>query len=150
MKNQTNTNLAIGSSLVLALALAIWSPVNAQSREPAQGNNMMKSTMMERCQGMKEQKQKMKEDMRAQDAQLAGEIDEMNRAPEDKKIGLMAGVLTHLLEQRTAMNARKAKMDEEMMQHMMRHMQMGKEAKSQCPMMQGMKGTDETPAGAQE
>ncbi len=150
MKNQTNTNLVIGSSLVLALALAICSPVNAQSPEPAQGNSMMKSTMMERCQEMKQQKQKMMEDIRAQDDQLAGELAEMNRAPEDKKMGLMAGVLTHLVEQRTTMNARKAKMDEEMMQHMMQHMQMGKGAKSQCPMMQGMKGMAETPAGAQK
>ena len=110
-RTQTHTNLVIGSSLLLALTLAIGSPVNAQSPEPAQGNSMMKSTMMERCQEMKQQKQSMKEDMKAQDAQLTGELAEMNRAPEDKKMGLMAGVLTHLVEQRMTMNARKAKMD---------------------------------------
>ena len=37
------------------------------------------------------------------------------------------------------MDARKAKMEEAMMQHMMQHMQMGKESLSQCPMMKGMK-----------
>ena len=150
MKNQTNTNLVVGSSFVLALALAICSPVNAQSSKPARGNSMMKSTMMERCQAMMEQKQKMKEDMKAQDAQLTGELAEMNRAPEDKKMGLMASLLTHLVEQRISMDAQMVKMDGEMMQHTMQHMQMGKGAKSQCPMMQGMKDMAETPAGAQK
>jgi len=39
----------------------------------------------------------------------------MNIAPEDKKLGLTAAVLTQMVEQRTAMNARMAKMHEEMM-----------------------------------
>ncbi len=148
MKNQTNTNLVIRSSLALALALAIWSPVQAQSAEPAKGKKMTEAKMMERCQEMKEQKQKMMEDMKAQDAQLTEQVAEMNSAPEDKKMSLMAAVITHMVEQRIAMDARKAKMEEEMMKHMMEHMQMGKESMSQCPMMKGMKGMDEKSAGA--
>lgn len=58
MKEQTNTNLLIRSSLALALALAIWTPVQSQSAEPAEGKKMMEGKMMERCQAMKEQKQK--------------------------------------------------------------------------------------------
>lgn len=142
MKNQTNTNLAIRSSLALALALAIWSPVHAQSVTPKQGKSMMEVPMMEHCQEMKEQKRKMKEDMMAQDAQLTKQLAEMNRAPEDKRIGLMASVLTNMAEQRIAMDARKAKMEEEMMKHMMQHMQMGKESMSKCPMMTGMEGME--------
>ena len=139
MKKQTNTNLLIRSSLALALALAVWSPVQARSAEPADGKVMMEGKMMERCQEMKEQKQKMKDDMKVQDAQLTEQLAEMNRAPEDKKMGLMAAVITHMVEQRIAMDAQKAKMEEAMMQHMMQHMQMGKESMSQCPMMKGMK-----------
>ena len=70
----------------------------------------------------------------------------MNSAPENKKLGLMATVVTHMVEQRTAMNARMEKMHEGMMQHMMQHMQKGKESMSQCPMMKGMKGMDEKSA----
>ena len=143
MKEQTNTNLLIRSSLALALALAIWTPVQSQSAEPAEGKKMMEGKMMERCQAMKEQKQKMKEDMKAQNAELTEHIAKMNSAPEAKKVGLMAAVITHLVEQRITMDARKAKMEEEMMKHMMQHMQMGKESMSQCPMMKGMKGMDE-------
>ena len=145
MKNQTNTKLIVRSSLALALALAVWSPAQAQSAEPAKAGNMTKAKMMEHCQEMKEQKQKLKEDGKAQDDRLTGQLSEMNRAPEDKKMGLMATILTNMVEQRITMDARKAKMEEAMMKHMMEHMQMGKESMSQCPMMKGM---DKNSAGA--
>jgi len=144
MNNQTKTNLVIRSSLALALALAIWSPVQARSAEPAEGKNMTEAKMMERCEEMKEQKQKMMEAMKAQDAELTEQLTKMNSAPEDKKMSLMAAVITHMVEQRITMDARKAKMEEEMM----KHMQMGKESISQCPMMKGMKDMDEKSAGA--
>jgi len=148
MNNQTKTNLVIRSSLALALTLAIWSPVQARSAEPAEGKNMTEAKMMERCEEMKEQKQKMMEAMKAQDAELTEQLTKMNSAPEDKKMSLMAAVITHMVEQRITMDARKAKMEEEMMKHMMQHMQMGKESISQCPMMKGMKDMDEKSAGA--
>jgi hypothetical protein len=148
MKSLTNMTFATRSNLALALALAIWSPVHAQSPEPSKGKPMTAATMMERCQEMKKQKQDMKDDIKAQDAQLTEQLANMNRAPEDQKTGLMAAVLTHMVEHRIAMDARKAQMEEAMMQHMMQHMQMGKESMSQCPMMKGMKDMDDKSAGA--
>jgi len=148
MKKQTNTTIIIRSSLALALALAIWLPVRAQSVEPAQEKKITQAKMMERCQEMKEQKQKMKEDMKAQDAQLTEQLATMNRARGDKKMDLMAAVLTHMVEQRIAMDERKGKMEEEMMEHMMQHMQMGGKSKSQCKMMKGMKDMDDKSTGA--
>ena len=135
MKHQTNTHLVICSSLTLALALAVWFPVPSQSAEPAKGKMMMDDKMMERCQAMKEQKETMMAEMKAQDAELTAQVAKMNSAPEDKKLDLMAAVVTQMVEQQTAMNARKAKMEEEMMQHMMQHMQMGKESMWKCPLM---------------
>lgn len=135
---------AMSSGLALALALAIWSPLQAQTAEPQQAKSMMAAPMMEKCQEMKAQKQRMKEDLAAQEARLTEQLSEMNRAPEDKKIGLMAAVVTHMVEQQISMHARKAKMEDEMMQHMMRHMQMGKESMAQCPMMNGMKDMSST------
>jgi hypothetical protein len=149
MKNQMKTNLAIRSSLALGFALTVWAPVYAQSPQPAAGKAMTEANMMEHCQEMKDQKQKMKEDMKAQDAQLTEQLADMNRAPKDKKVGLMASALTGMVQQRITMDARKAKMEDEMMQHMMQHMQMGKESMAQCPMMKGikdMKGMDESSA----
>jgi len=141
MKNEMNTKLVVFSSL--ALALAFWSPAQAQSTAPAAGTMMTETKMMDRCQEMKDQKQKMMEDMKAQDAELTEQLAKMNSAPDNKKVSLMAAVITHMVEQRIAMDARKAKMQEEMMQHMMQHMQMGKESMSQCPMMPGMKGMED-------
>jgi hypothetical protein len=146
MKHQTNTHLVICSSLTLALALAIWFPVQSQSAEPAKGKMMMDDKMMQCCQAMKEQKEKMMADMKAQDAELTAQIAKMNSAPDDKKVDLIAAVVTRMVEQRIAMDARMAKIQEEMMQHM----QMGKESMSQCPMMKGMKGMDEKPGAGQE
>lgn len=145
MKSQAITNRLIHTFLALALALAIWSPVQSLSAEPAEGKDMTEAKMMERCQAMKEQRQKMHEDMKAQDAELTDLVVKMNSAPEDKKMGLMAVVLTRMVEQRVEMNGRKAKMEEEMMQHMMQHIQMGKQSMSPCPMMKAM---DEKSAGA--
>ncbi len=148
MKYQTNTHVVVRSSLALALALAMWSPVGARSAEPADGKMMMEGKMMERCQKMKEQKQKVMAEMKTQDAELSEQIARMNSAPEDKKLGLMAAIVTHMAEQRSAMNAQMGKMQGEMMQHMMQHMQMGKESMSQCPMMKGMKDMDDKSDGA--
>jgi mannose-6-phosphate isomerase-like protein (cupin superfamily) len=56
MKNKTHPNLGIRSSLALALALAIWAPVQAQSAEPAAEKTTMADKMAERGQAIKEQK----------------------------------------------------------------------------------------------
>jgi hypothetical protein len=82
----------------------------------------------------------MMKKMKAQDAKLSEQAAKMNSAPPDKKTGLMADVVTQLVEQRMARDEQKAKMGEEMMEHMMKHMQMGKESMAQCPMMKDMKG----------
>jgi phosphoketolase len=80
--------------------------------------------------------------------QLTEHVAKMSSAPEGKKMSLMAALITHMVEQRIAMDARKAKMEEGMMKHMMQHMQMGKDSISQCPMMKGMKDMDDKSAGA--
>jgi len=84
-------------------------PIPGRSAGPAERKKIMDAEMMSRCQEMKEQKQKMKEDMDAQDAQLIKQLAEMNSAPEHKKMDLMAAVLTQMVEQRIAMDAWKRK-----------------------------------------
>ena len=98
--------------------------------------------MKERCQEMKTKKEQMMAEMKAQDAELTARVARMNNAPENEKPALMAAIVTTMLEQRIARDAHKAKMEEEMMKHMMQHMQMGKESMAQCPMMKGMGDMD--------
>ena len=145
MNMNNKPKFAIRTGLAMALTLAIWSPLQAQ--KPPQAKSMM-AAMAEKCQEMKLQKQKVRDDMKVQDARLTEELATMNRAPEAQKVGLMAATLTRMVEQRIAMDARKASMEASMMQHMMQHMQMGKETMSECPMMKGMKEMGDTSTGA--
>ncbi len=145
-----NTTIAktplLRSSMVLAAMIAVWAPASSLSAEPAEGKEMkMESKMMEKCEEMKKEKQKMQAEMKAQDVELTAAAATMNSAAQDKKLDLVAGVVTRLVEQRTAMHAQKAKMEEKMMKHMMGHMEMGKESMSKCPMMKDM---DEKSDGA--
>ncbi len=109
---------------------------NMQGKEPAMKQDMMMSgKMMEGCKEMMAEKKKMMEEMKAQDVQLTEQVAQMNSAPNDQKINLMAAVITRVVEQRTAMNMQMEKMHGKMMKHMMQHMQMGKESMAQCSMM---------------
>ena len=140
MKHQNNLNLVIRSSLVLALAVALWSPVQVRSAEPADGKMMMggkmmsETNMMQRSEAMQEQRGKMAADLKAQDAQLAGQIYEMNHAAADKKLDLMAAIVTQMAAQRTAMNARMETMHEAMVKNT--QLEQGK--MSSTPIMEGM------------
>ena len=140
MKTKANRTCVLQTISAIAFLLVIVSPLQAMCVEATDGKEMtMPKMMMEQCQEMKVQKQKMADDVKAQAAELTDQIAKMNSAPADQKINLLAAVVTHMAEQRVAMDIRKAKMEEEMMKHMMQHMQMGKESMSQCPMMTGMK-----------
>ena len=153
MKNQCLQNLRSHSSIALALALIVACPIFAQSAAPKSeramkdGKMMMKDgkTTMEGCDEMMAEKQKMAKEMTSQNADLTEQVAKMNLAPENKKVGMMAGIVTRMAEQRTARDAQHAKMEAGMMEHMMGHMAMGKESMSECPMMKGMgdmKGMD--------
>ncbi|MEI6032942.1 MAG: hypothetical protein WCS65_01520 [Verrucomicrobiae bacterium] len=131
MKTQIHTKFVIASSL--AVALLVWFPVQARSAEPADGK-MTYGKMAQCCQKMKAQKLKMMADMKAQDSALTAQVSKMNGAPEDKKLDLLAAVVTKMVEQRTTMIASMEKMHEKMMQHKLG----GKESMSQCQMMKGM------------
>lgn len=151
MKKQTRINNLIRPCLVLALALAMWSPVPLQSAEHVDGKEMkMDSSMMDKCEEMKKEKQEMQAKVQAQDAELTAAVANMNSASQDEKLDLLADVVTQLVEQRTAMNVQKAEMQEKMMKHMMQHMQMGKESMEKCPMMKEMKAMDEKSGGDHE
>jgi len=156
MKQTSLANLLLRSAFALAVVSAAWTTLGAQSASPdagrpMKGKKMMGGTMMEGkmmggCDQMMERKQQMRKAVEAQNTALAEQVAKMNLAPENEKLGLMAGVITQLAEQHTTRDAEKTKMDGAMMAHMMQHMQMGPESMAQCPMMQGMgamKGMDE-------
>ena len=88
--------------------------------------------------------------MKAHDAKLRSEVVAMNSASDDKKLALIAALVTHMVEQRTLMNTRMETAHGDMMTHMMQHMEMGNPSMSQCPMMNGMKGMKGKPAPSEK
>ncbi len=133
-------------ALALALTLAFWSPVRAQTTAPADGGMMTADTMAERHQAMQEQREKILAEMKAQDAELTAQLARINGAPEKQKVELLVAVVTRMVEQRTAMHARMG----EMMNHMMDEMPMNHDATSSHPMMKGMAGMGTASAGTAE
>jgi hypothetical protein len=168
MKTKNNLHkISLSSGFAFALAFAAWHPGTAQAQDetkpmkpmntgehqktvnPANAPAEGMEKMMESCKTMMEKKQQMMKKMEAQDAELSEQVTKMNNAPSDKKTGLMADIVTQLVEQRMARDEGKAKMEEAMMKHMMQHMQMGKESMAKCPMMK-MKGMEEKSPDASE
>ena len=148
MKNKRQANLLVRSSLALAIALAIWCPIGAQSVKGDEEKGMREGKMTASCAEIMEEQHKMMKDMKAQDAELTEEVTRMNRARPDKKTEMMADILTRVVQQRSEMHVQMGAMQSRMMQHMMEHMQKGRESMSQCPMMKGMKDMDEKPGDA--
>ena len=124
-------------SLIIALFACSLTPSFAAEIE--NGNDLTKSSLMERCQSMQREHQKMTEDMKAQDADLNDRVMKMNAATGDKKLALVSEVITSMVEQRASMVPRMEKMQAKMMPHMMEHMQIGTASMAQCPMMKDMK-----------
>jgi hypothetical protein len=150
MTIQLNKNLGTRIGLALAMALASWSPAQAQSGEAAKAKKTMmegskmdhsqmehSKVMMERCQGMMA-------DMKAQDTELTLLVGRMNSATGEARVDLMAEIITQMTEQRAAMNAKMASMQMEMM----KHMQMGMGSKPHHPSMKGMGQKTEEPPKA--
>ena len=135
MNIQLIKNLATRSGLALAMTLAVWTPAQSQSSEPAKAKKMaMEGKTMDHSKMMQEHCKAMMAEMKTQDAELTAQVARMNSASKESKLDLMAEIITKMTEQRTAMNAHMGKMHMEMMKHM--EMCMG--PMSHHPMMKGM------------
>ena len=162
MKNQSHSNLITRPCLVLALAVGLCAPLLAQSnmpmknrsmmdgktavQNPADGSNrgpMMDGKMTEAQQTMMQHHQAMMAEMKTQDAEIATQVAAMNSAPADKKLNMLADIVTRMVAQRKAMNARMGMMQSEMMKCSMQDMSRSASPASKSPAMNGM-GMDET------
>lgn len=143
MKKLTHSNLFSSCCLALVLLLvhadlSLAVDDNSQTTVTTEAQNKAETDMMARCQAMMTEKQKIRAEIKAQDAELKAQVAKMNSAPQDEKLDLLAAVVTQMVEQRIAMQDRKARMEEQMMPHMMQHMKMGMGSMTHCPMMQDM------------
>jgi hypothetical protein len=87
---------------------------------------------------MMQGRQKMMQDMKARDAEIARLVDKMNNAPNDLKQAVIADILTKMVQQRAEMSAYMDKMQ----QHMMRQHHM--DGASMTPSVQGTGADDDS------
>lgn len=93
-----------------------------------------------KCQAMMAEHEKMMTDMKAADERLDGLIATMHTASGMEKTAATSAVVTEMVTQERSMRGGMMKMQQDMMGHMMEHMQAGKESMASCPMMKQMGG----------
>src|SRR5512140_956873 len=91
-----------------------------------------------KCQAMMAERDKMMTEMKAADQRLDDLVAKMNAASGTEKADATATVVNEMVTQRRAMQSGMAKMQQDMMGHMMEHMQAGKGSMAGCPMMKPM------------
>ena len=96
------------------------------------------SAMDAKCQAMMAEHEKMMADMKAADQRLDGLVATMNTVSGAEKMAATATVVTEKVTQDRTMRDATMKMQQDMMGHMMEHMQAGKESMASCPMMKQM------------
>jgi len=101
----------------------------------------MADDMGAKCQAMMAEREKMMAEMKAADQRLDGLVATMNAASGVAKADATAAVVSEMVTEDRAMRDGMMKMQDEMMAHMMEHMQAGEESMAACPMMKQMGGT---------
>ena len=138
---------SIVTAMVAACAAVVISGVPSLAAQapkaatPPAAAKMKPSPAMEaKCQAMMAEKEKMMTDMKAADQRLDGLLATMSTASGMEKTAATSAVVTEIVTQDRAKRAGMAKMQEDMMGHMMEHMQAGKDSMASCPMMKQMGG----------
>jgi hypothetical protein len=121
-------------AVVLCAVSVLTAPSTVMAAETTVGEPSMPA-MDERCRLLREQRVRLQQDLQAQDTELAERVVLMNRAGADIKLTLMAEVVTRLVAQRLAIHARQERFEDEVMRHIMQHLQEGRAAMANCPMM---------------
>lgn len=122
------------SALVAGWAVLVLSAVSGLAAQTPSGREAP-------CQAMMAEKAKMMADMKVADQRLDDLVSAMNAASDTDKIAATAAVVSEMVTQRRAMHDSMVKMQEDMMGHMMAHMQAGAPSMAMCPMMKQMGST---------
>jgi hypothetical protein len=129
-----------GYSTVMLLAmpgLAAQMPPGTghAAMEKAKPQSGMAGDMAAKCQAMMADHEKMMTQMKAADQRLDDLVGKMNAASGMQKADATAAVVNEMVIQRRTMKDGMMKDQQQMMAHMMEHMQAGKDSMAMCPMM---------------
>ena len=125
-------------AVVMSAAPGFAAQKPAVHQHPAVATAKPAAAMDAKCQAMMAEHQKMMADMTVADQRLDALVATMNTASDEKKGIATAAVVTEMASAGRVMRDAKAKMDQDMMSHMMEHMQAGKDSMASCPMMKPM------------
>lgn len=132
-------SLIIHPGIAMALTVFLLTPVQARGAEDAT------MEMPACCHAVMNQKQKVRDVFKAQDADINDQITRMNGAPEDKKMGLMANIITLLVEQRTARDERWSLINRKTMMQAQCPVCMMDERRAKCHKSHGWIGMHDAP-----
>jgi hypothetical protein len=133
------TAMMVGCATVVMAAVPALAQT-AHEQHAATAKVKPPSAMEAKCQAMMAEKEKMMTDMKAADQRLDGLVATMNTASGMEKMTATATVVTAMVTDSRTMRDGMMKMHEDMMGHMMEHMQAGKDSMAMCPMMKHMGG----------
>ncbi len=126
------------AAAVISAVPGLAAQMSHGQQQPAMDKMKPPSGMEAKCQAMMAEHEKMTTDMKAADQRLDGLVATMNTASGMEKMAATAAVVTEMVTgQRTARDGM-MKMHQDMMSHMMEHMQAGKDSMAMCPMMKQM------------
>ncbi|HET9867167.1 MAG TPA: hypothetical protein VFQ06_07745 [Nitrospira sp.] len=133
--------MVAGCAVFVVLAVPGLAAQTPQDHQHATADTAKPSSGMEaKCQAMMAEKEKMMADMKAADQRLDALVATMNAASGMDKTAATAAVVSEMVTQRRTMRDGMMKMQEDMMGHMMEHMQAGTASMASCPMMKQMGG----------
>ena len=134
------TAMMVGcAAIVVAATAPTLAAQMPQMPKPATADTMKPPSGMEaKCQAMMAEHEKMMADMKVADQRLDALVTKMNVASGMEKPAATATVVTEMVTQHRTMRDGMMKMNEDMMRHMMEHMQAGMDSMAMCPMMKKM------------
>ena len=129
------TAMVVGCAAVVMSAVPALAEQTTHEQHAATAKAKPPSAMEAKCQAMMAEKEKMMTEMKAADQRLDDLVVTMNAASGMEKPVATAAVATEMVIQRRTMRESTMKMQQDMMGHMMEHMQAGKDSMGMCPMM---------------
>jgi len=138
--NRIVTALIAGCAAVVVSAAApgLAAQTPQEHQHPTADKAKPGSTMADKDHAMMAEREKMMADMKAADQRLTELVVRMNSTSGMEQTTATAAVVSEIVAQNRTMHEGMMKMQQDMMPHMMEHMQAGKDSMAMCPMMKPM------------
>lgn len=129
------TNILYLPCLIMILGMTCFTAAqcSAVESDSDEENQITMNEMSKQCEELASRQQEMTADIKKQNETLVKQVADMNNASDDQKLEQIARTLTMMSQQRINMDAQKAMLRDDMMEHMAKHMKIGPKSASTCP-----------------